>query len=198
MINYTLRAYSKPFIRFKMQLIGKQATIPNHSTILTNMRKHRGFTLIELMVVLAVTGIMLGFGVPRLTAMLQSNRTAASLNSLSAHLNYARSEAVRRNANITVAALDPGFPAQWHRGWVVFIDTNNNGTLDALEQQLRVVEALNIPNFTITPTINVVTYNRLGTATQSQFTFTKDGQTKTMSISATGHVRFDTKTWVGY
>lgn len=197
MINDTLHTNSKPLIRFKTQFIGKQATTATDSTIISGMRKRRGFTLIELMVVLAVTGIMLGFGVPRLTAMLQGNRTAASINSLIAHLNYARNEAVRRSTNVSVIALDRNFTNQWDRGWTVFVDPNADGIIDNGEQQLKIVEALAIPNFTIRPSIGPddITYNRLGTATQSQFTFTKDGKIKTMSISNTGHVRIDCKRW---
>lgn len=156
------------------------------------MRRQHGFTLIELMVVLAVTGIMLGFGVPKITRMLQGNRVVASLNNLSAHLIYARSEAVRRSTSVSVVALDPD-PTLWERGWMVFVDPNADGVLDPGEQQLRVVDALNIPNFTIRPTNNIVTFNRLGTAPQNGFTLTESTDSehiieKKINISPTGHV----------
>lgn len=187
MINYTLRAYSKPFIRFKMQLIGKQATIPNHSTILTNMRKQRGFTLIELMVILAIFGIVVGFGVPQISRIIQNNRIVSSLNSLSAHLSYARSEAVKRSSNVSVVPQDN---QNWLLGWQVFTDPNADGLLDAGEQQLRIVDNLNIPNnITIGTAGNFVTFNGQGVAAAETFTLIDPpNPDRTLTISVTGHV----------
>jgi len=154
------------------------------------MKKIRGFSLIELMVILAVVAIIAAFGVPQISRMLQTNRTVTALNSLSAHLNLARSEAVRRSSSVSVAGLDPAKPAQWELGWVVFVDTNTNGALDAGEKELRVVNALDIPNFTITPDVNSVTYERLGAViAENSFTLTEYGQpSRTLKVSATGHV----------
>lgn len=159
------------------------------------MIKQAGFTLIELMVTLAVAAIMMSFGVPKITGMLQGDRYVASLNSLSAHLNYARNEAVKRSITVSVAALDPAKPDEWDLGWVVFVDNSGDGILDAGEQQLRIINALNIPKLTIRPkgAINSVTYDRLGAAPGNGFKLLESGYTtvKSLTISATGHVSID-------
>ncbi len=163
------------------------------------MRTQTGFTLIELMVVLAIFGIVAGFGVPQISRIIQNNRLVASLNSLSAHLSYARSEAVKRSSSVSVAPLNP---PNWIFGWQVFVDPNANGILDPGEQQLRLVDDFNIPNATIEPAGNiavVVTYDRLGVATDrllgadpvaaERLVMTAaPNPIQTITISKTGHV----------
>lgn len=168
--------------------------MPACYTIMITMKKRAGFTLIELMVVLAVSGILLGFGVPQIMRMLQANRVVASVNSLSAHLTYARSEAVRRSTFVSVVALDASAPPLWELGWMVFVDPNNDAIFDPGEQQLRIVDALNVPNFTIRlqSAANFITFDSLGTSTQNTFDLVEADPVnpiaRTVSISTTGHV----------
>ncbi len=61
-----------------------------------------GFTAIELMVAISIAAILVIVGVPILTHHLEVNKLKASANLLSQHLRYAKSEAIRRNATITV------------------------------------------------------------------------------------------------
>jgi len=63
----------------------------------------KGFTLIELMVALAVSAILLGLAAPNFAQMIRDNRAAAELNSFSSMLNYARGEAVRRAQRVSLA-----------------------------------------------------------------------------------------------
>ncbi len=62
------------------------------------MRKYCGFTLIELMVTLAVLAI----AVPSYTSLITTNRIASGVNELAASLNHARSEAAKRGLRVTV------------------------------------------------------------------------------------------------
>lgn len=61
-----------------------------------------GFTLMELMIAIAVLGIMATLAVPALTDLIRNNRVTSQSNELVALINFARSESIRRNNSITV------------------------------------------------------------------------------------------------
>ena len=61
-----------------------------------------GFTLIELILVLAVLAILVGWGFPSLAQSIKNNRTISQGNELVAMLAYARSEAIRRNETVPI------------------------------------------------------------------------------------------------
>lgn len=72
----------------------------------------RGFTLIELMVTLAVVTILATIGVPSFQDMIRSNQVAAQSNELIALMSYARNEAIRRGEDVRLE-LSPGTGASW-------------------------------------------------------------------------------------
>lgn len=76
----------------------------------------RGFTLIELVVALAVAGILLGIAVPSFQGMIAQQRVIHVASSLHSTLAIARSEAVKRNQAVTVRPLSG---ESWDGGWVV-------------------------------------------------------------------------------
>jgi len=104
----------------------------------------RGFTLIELIITIALVAVILGIGVPSLTSMLRDNAIVAITNELVADLQFARSEAIKRNQPVAIcranAALDGCVAdASWENGWIVFPESAGaaNGTLDAGETVIR-------------------------------------------------------------
>ena len=84
----------------------------------------RGFSLLELMVTLTVAAILFGVGIPSFVDMVRSNRVAANINELSTAFAIARSEAIRRGANVTVcrSSDDATCGANWADGWIIFVD----------------------------------------------------------------------------
>lgn len=108
-------------------------------------RYSKGFTLTELLIVVAIAGILLNFAVPSFTETLKDNRMATQINELHATLSYARSEAIIRNATVTMCRSSNGASCagSWHDGWIVFVDTNVDGDADAGEQILRVHDGRN-------------------------------------------------------
>lgn len=93
----------------------------------------RGFTLIELMVAVAILAILLAIGLPAFGGLIDGQRMDSSVNSLVRSINLTRTEATRRNRHVTMAPL----AGSWSNGWAIFIDANNNGALDAGDTLLR-------------------------------------------------------------
>ena len=98
----------------------------------------RGFTLLELMVVLLIAGLTLGLGVPAFNQFIATNTMAASVNDLVGSLHLARGEAVKRRFVVVlcatntpeVAAADCDNGAGLEDGWIVFVDNNGDGSFD--------------------------------------------------------------------
>ncbi|MEW6039717.1 MAG: GspH/FimT family pseudopilin [Pseudomonadota bacterium] len=92
------------------------------------MRNTAAFTLIELMVGIAVAAILITVGIPGFRDLILDNRMAAQINSLVADLSYARSEAVKRNDDVIVCKRNTAGTAcddtkRWTDGWIVLSGT---------------------------------------------------------------------------
>lgn len=100
-----------------------------------------GFTLIELMVGVAVLAIALGAGVPSMSEFIKNSRLAAHTNDLLTSLHLARTEAGKRNARVTVCKSSDVINFDWNTtadtswdiGWFVFVDTASFGTHEVAE-----------------------------------------------------------------
>lgn len=97
------------------------------SSIKNNKNIQKGFTLVELMIVLTVVGVLLTLAVVSFSSNIQKNAAQTGLEKFRNDLNYARSEAVTTGKNVCMASSTPvlGNP-QWPLGWVV--DDCNGGT----------------------------------------------------------------------
>ena len=116
------------------------------------MHRHKGFTLLELLVAVVVLGVVLTLGVPAFTQFIQTNRMASGVNDLVATLHSARTEAVKRktlagaNASVSICASTdrntaaPSCDAagNFRDGWVTFADIDGDIVVDAGEQVLAV------------------------------------------------------------
>jgi type IV fimbrial biogenesis protein FimT len=84
-----------------------------------------GFTLMELMVTIAIAAILLSIAIPSFTPTIASNRLTTYANEFVTALNLARSEAVKRGIQVTVRRK--GTTSQvWEGGWDVFVDIIGN------------------------------------------------------------------------
>ena len=100
-----------------------------------NGPRNRGFTLLELLVTVAVAAVLLGIGVPSFIDTVRNNQMAASANDLLAAMHLARTEAVKRRTPVTVCSsanplAAPVCSAGSFNGWVVFADTDGDITVD--------------------------------------------------------------------
>jgi len=88
------------------------------------MKYSRGFTLVELMVTLAVAAIILGFAVPSFQALVENNRVTSEANRLLGAMQFARSEAVRLGETVSLSAVSNDF----NNGWCVHRTANCTGS----------------------------------------------------------------------
>lgn len=104
----------------------------------------RGFTLIEMLVVITISAILVALAIPSFERASRSSQVSSAANALLAALDVARSEAIRRNVIVTVcrslnpnadvgtancsSAADGNYPDNdWASGWIVIAKNPNNG-----------------------------------------------------------------------
>ncbi len=96
------------------------------------MKKYTGFTLIELMITLAIVGVLLTVGVPSLKSFMQGSRLISTTNELLSAIHVARSEAIKLNKRVTICTSTNGTSCtsppsgNWRKGWIVFADANGD------------------------------------------------------------------------
>jgi type IV fimbrial biogenesis protein FimT len=112
---------------------------------LHTMRMHSGFTLIELLVTIAVAAILVTVAVPNYQNFVLNSRMSSKSNDVLSALQIARSEAVKRNARVSVCKGTGGAcvtSGTWAQGWMVFVDGGVAGTMDGTDQLIQVFPAL--------------------------------------------------------
>lgn len=168
-----------------------------------------GFTILELMIAVAVLAILLGIGVPSFNDMIRQNRLAAQTNEFLAAAALARSEAVKRGKLVSLcptAAAAAGADAcagddTWSDGWLVFVDDSTTGIIDgtdAVIQRFRpsTEQRINITN----PQTLFISYRgdgatTLGLGNRSTFTIAPEREycanpqgARSVVVSASGRV----------
>src|SRR5688572_25899568 len=110
--------------------------------------KNNGFTLIEILVTVAVVGVLVALAAPAFTSFIANQRISNNANELLTDLNLARSEAIKRAARVSVCkTANPNLAApicngtdadRWTTGRLIFTDTDGDGVIDAGDQILRI------------------------------------------------------------
>lgn len=137
------------------------------------MNKHRatGVTIVELLVAIAVLGVLLGIAVPGFGEISKANKVTSAANELTTALNFARSEATKRHHPVSVCPSNEGGTAcvdasDWSPGWIAF--TDNGVTLGAVDLSETVLQAWNAAaavEIEQTSTINYVSFDFDGSPT---------------------------------
>ncbi len=102
------------------------------------INNNKGFTIIELVITIAILAILITFSIGPIRGLLLRNQVKNEVNLLQLDLVYARSEAINRAYPVVVKPTEV-----WTDGWEIFVDVNNNGTKDNDEEQLRVTAFTN-------------------------------------------------------
>ena len=161
-----------------------------------------GFTMIELMITIAIAAILLTLAVPFFTRFIDENAIRGACDELRGSLSLARTEAIRgsRMVHVAPACASPA----WADGWAVF--TDGGGTADCFDAGDGLIMRANpLPrNVTVTlvasPTISTymayngsgVTRMRDGTLLAGTFTCAIAGssaETRTVVVNTFGRVR---------
>ncbi len=146
---------------------------------LESMQKLRGFTLIEVLVTIAIVAILIRLAAPSFKSMIQSNTMSSNVNSFLADMRYARSEAIKRGGDLIMCRSDAPEAASpacgtgsgpggngWVSGWFIFHDLNKNDTWNSGEPILRVQAPITaMDSITASSTTNLIKFKATGRTT---------------------------------
>ncbi|MFT6984468.1 MAG: Tfp pilus assembly protein FimT [Psychromonas sp.] len=123
----------------------------------------RGFTLLELIIVLIISMLLITIGIPGFQTLIQNNRLTSVASTIQYQLLFARSQSVGLINYVTVCPLESNScTTNWIKGMDIFIDANQSKTYDSGEVLLKSGEAFNANDTLVFPT--------------SSITYTPDGQ----------------------
>ena len=96
-------------------------------------RLQRGFTMIEILVVITIIGVLLSLATPSMVKFIADWRVNSAINSLTRDFRMARAESIKRSRPVIICRANAAFSAcengtEWKGGWLVFVDNNFGGT----------------------------------------------------------------------
>jgi type IV fimbrial biogenesis protein FimT len=98
------------------------------------VRREQGFTLIELILVIAITAILARLAVTSFSNSIHNNRVLTYTNGLLSGLTLAKNTAIQRGNYVIMCATDdptastPACGTNWASGWLVYYSTTTTGT----------------------------------------------------------------------
>lgn len=171
---------------------------------MNNHKNNSGFTLIEMMVTVAIVGIFASIALPSFSRLIESNRINTATNELISNLLLARSEALKRRNTVTVctssdqqSCIDS---ADFSQGWIVFQDCDGDNTTGetvgtCVEDVVKVSDGFDSLYMT-NQNVNKVSFGFSGRLAGNTSTFhigkDEDNKKKNVVLSRIGRVRSET------
>lgn len=129
---------------------------------LSRQSRARGFTLVEMMVTLAVMAVLAAVAVPMYTNTVRAMRVTSAADLLADSIEQARNQARHFRQPVILQSINCAL-GDWGCGWILYFDRNGNGTQDLPAEAT-------IKQFELTPTVritknnvaNQLTFNNLG------------------------------------
>lgn len=162
-------------------------------------RRQQGFTLVELVVTIALLAILTTLAAPSFAELLRQWRRDSATRELTTSLQLARSEAIKSSRQMVVCPSTDGESCEasneWNTGWIVFVDDGadtfanaNNQTYDTDERILKVASAQSGIASIASPGVQWLVFlpngiMRTGTGTGAAATFNNAATTFTITPS---------------
>ncbi len=110
----------------------------NISRCTTNIKRQRGVTLLEMMIVLAIVAIVMTVVAPSVNTILNKNSITAEINSISGAVQFGRFAAIDNNATVVICPSKnyESCTSTWNDPKIVFLDSNDNGARESDETLL--------------------------------------------------------------
>ena len=139
------------------------------------MKSENGFTLVELIITLAIGAILLTIGVPSFQNYILDNRLVTQANRISNDINIARSAAIKYqrpgeiciSADSTTATPTCTGGTDWSVGWIVWVDKDRDGTPDVPGEIIITAEALSGSTTLTSAALGAISYDSRGFATST-------------------------------
>jgi type IV fimbrial biogenesis protein FimT len=111
---------------FALPFLAQGLREPQHATEGDVMRQ-QGFSLIELLMGLAITGIVLQLVSPAFATLIESNQREQAAQALFSGIRTARTEAIVRNQAVVIHSIN----GDWSHGWRMILDISGKGEMDS-------------------------------------------------------------------
>jgi len=134
----------------------------------------KGYTLLEIMVTLAIAAVLLAVGVPSLTSFIKNNRMLAESNGLMTAIKTARSEAMSRRTVVTVCRSSDRINCDGTGdNYIAFSDTGTSNTFDGTDDYIyqTTIDATNL-SISYSGGAAIIRFDSRGTAIGSSGTIT--------------------------
>ncbi|MES2491530.1 MAG: GspH/FimT family pseudopilin [Pseudomonadota bacterium] len=157
--------------------------------------KNAGFSLIELLTVLLITGILSLIALPSFASLIHNNRIVSESNSLLSTLMLTRSEAIKSRKPVTLCKSRDGKSCStsaaldWNHCAIMFVDDNSNRALDEGEKVIRVEAPFSWAQTIAFSGGNTLSYRADGSSTSGTFTIKSEGVQKQVIVSLAGRAR---------